>query len=222
MPEVASVSETGLVSALKKGKATITATAKDGSGVTATCQITVTNSVYVVTDPTQMESSHPYENKCKDIWMYTSPSDAKKLLVTFDERTSIEEDFDDVLYIYGENNRLIGQYKGIKLAGKTITVPGKTVKIKLDTDAAGTDWGFKVTSIKEDAGNGTETGGDGEKEDQNLKNGTVSVKEACIYDGSAKTPELTVSYEGTVLTRNVDYTVSYYNNGGRKNSLPFF
>ena len=212
MPEVASVSETGLVSALKKGKATITATAKDGSGVTATCQITVTNSVYVVTDPTQMESSHPYENKCKDIWMYTSPSDAKKLLVTFDERTSIEEDFDDVLYIYGENNRLIGQYKGIKLAGKTITVPGKTVKIKLDTDAAGTDWGFKVTSIKEDAGNGTETGGDGEKEDQNLKNGTVSVKEACIYDGSAKTPELTVSYEGTVLTRNVDYTVSYYNN----------
>lgn len=211
-PEIASVSETGLVTALKKGTAAITAAAKDGSGVTATCQITVTNSVYVVTDPTQMESAHPYENNCKDIWMYTSPSDAAKLLVTFDERTSIEEDFDDVLYIYGENDRLVGQYKGTELAGKTITVPGKNVKIKLDTDAAGTDWGFKVTGIKEDADGSGETGGDGEKEDQNLENAAVSVTEKCIYDGSAKTPELTVSYEGTVLTKDVDYTVSYYDN----------
>lgn len=39
-----------------------------------------------------MESKHPYENNCKDIWIYTYPSDTENLLVTFDSRTSIEED----------------------------------------------------------------------------------------------------------------------------------
>ena len=41
--KVISVDENGLVTALKKGKATITATAADGSRKRATCEITVTN-----------------------------------------------------------------------------------------------------------------------------------------------------------------------------------
>ena len=40
--EVATVDETGLITALKVGEASITATANDGSGVTATCVVTVT------------------------------------------------------------------------------------------------------------------------------------------------------------------------------------
>lgn len=40
--EVATVAETGLVTALKVGEASITATANDGSGVSATCVVTVT------------------------------------------------------------------------------------------------------------------------------------------------------------------------------------
>ena len=40
-PAVATVSETGLVTAVGDGTATITATAADGSGVTATCEVTV-------------------------------------------------------------------------------------------------------------------------------------------------------------------------------------
>lgn len=40
--EVATVDETGLVTALKVGEASITATANDGSGVSATCVVTVT------------------------------------------------------------------------------------------------------------------------------------------------------------------------------------
>ena len=40
--EVATVDDTGLVTALKVGEASITATANDGSGVTATCVVTVT------------------------------------------------------------------------------------------------------------------------------------------------------------------------------------
>ena len=41
--KVASVDANGLVTGLKKGKATITATAVDGSGKKATCEITVSN-----------------------------------------------------------------------------------------------------------------------------------------------------------------------------------
>ena len=42
-PKVATVDENGKVTALKKGTCTITCTAKDGSGVKATCKITVRN-----------------------------------------------------------------------------------------------------------------------------------------------------------------------------------
>lgn len=35
---------------------------------------------------------------------------------------------------------------------------------------------------------------------------------AYVYDGTAKTPEVTVSYNGTALTKGVHYTVTYLNN----------
>ena len=147
-PETATVSENGLVTALKKGTAVITAEAQDGSGVKATSKITVQNNLYVVTDPTQMESAHNYEDNCSDIWMYTYPSDAEALLVTFDQQTNIEEGFGDALYIYDGDGTEIGKYEGTALAGKTVTVPGKTVKLQLISDDSGNEWGFKVTQIK--------------------------------------------------------------------------
>ena len=147
-PETAAVSENGLVTALKKGTAVITAEAQDGSGVKATSKITVQNNLYVVTDPTQMESAHNYEDNCSDIWMYTYPSDAEALLVTFDQQTNIEEGFGDALYIYDSDGTEIGKYEGTALAGKTVTVPGKTVKLQLISDDSGNEWGFKVTRIE--------------------------------------------------------------------------
>ena len=147
-PEIAAVSENGLVTALKKGTAVITAEAQDGSGVKATSKITVQNNLYVVTDPTQMESAHNYEDNCSDIWMYTYSSDAEALLVTFDQQTNIEEGFGDALYIYDSDGTEIGKYEGTALAGKTVTVPGKTVKLQLISDDSGNEWGFKVTQIK--------------------------------------------------------------------------
>ena len=147
-PETATVSENGLVTALKKGTAVITAEAQDGSGVKETSKITVQNNLYVVTDPTQMESAHNYEDNCSDIWMYTYPSDAEALLVTFDQQTNIEEGFGDALYIYDGDGTEIGKYEGTALAGKTVTVPGKTVKLQLISDDSGNEWGFKVTRIE--------------------------------------------------------------------------
>ena len=54
-PAVATVSETGLVNAVGSGTATITATAADGSGVTASCEVTVKIPVTSITLDTTSE-----------------------------------------------------------------------------------------------------------------------------------------------------------------------
>ena len=148
-PTVTSVDENGLVTALKKGTATVTAAALDGSGVTRTCQVTVSNTAYICTQPEQMESPHDYPDSCTDVWLYTSPG-AQKLYVTFDERTCMEDGF-DYLYIYDGNGQQIGKYTGTELAGTTVTVPGDTVKIQINSDGSGSEWGFKVTGIRAEA-----------------------------------------------------------------------
>ena len=143
---VAAVDQTGKVTAKKKGTATITVTAQDGSGVKASCQVTVPNTGYVVSSVDQLESPHNYVNDSSDFWVY-SVAGAAQLDVTFDERTSVEEVF-DFLYVYDADSNEVGKYSGTELAGKTVQVPGNTVKIKLVADKAGNEWGFKVTSVK--------------------------------------------------------------------------
>ena len=137
------------MTALKKGTSTVTAAALDGSGVTRTCQVTVSNTAYICTQPEQMESPHDYPDSCTDVWLYTSPG-AQKLYVTFDERTRMEDGF-DYLYIYDGNGQQIGKYTGTELAGTTVTVPGDMVKIQINSDGSGSEWGFKVTGIRAEA-----------------------------------------------------------------------
>ena len=145
-PAIASVDENGLVTALKKGTATITAAAMDGSGVKSTCKVTVSNTAYVCTDPAQLESPHNYDNSCTDIWSYRLDG-ASSLNVTFDARTEMEDGF-DYLYILDGSGKEVGKYTGKELAGKTVSVPGDTVQIRMASDDAGNAWGFKVTSVK--------------------------------------------------------------------------
>lgn len=142
---VATVDQNGVVTGLKKGTATITATAQDGSGVSGTCAVTITNSVYQAQTVEELESFHNYENNCSDVWVYTLAG-ASSLQVTFDERTEMEESF-DYLLICDEKGSQIGRYTGTELAGATITVPGDTVRIQIESDEGGTAWGFKVVSV---------------------------------------------------------------------------
>ena len=144
-PAIASVDENGLVTALKKGTATITAAAMDGSGVKSTCKVTVSNTAYVCTDPAQLESPHNYDNSCTDVWSYRLDG-ASSLNVTFDARTEMEDGF-DYLYILDGSGKEVGKYTGKELAGKTVSVPGDTVQIRMTSDDAGNAWGFKVTSV---------------------------------------------------------------------------
>ena len=145
-PAIASVDENGLVTALKKGTATITAAAMDGSGVKSTCKVTVSNTAYVCTDPAQLESPHNYDNSCTDVWSYRLDG-ASSLNVTFDARTEMEDGF-DYLYILDGSGKEVGKYTGKELSGKTVSVPGDTVQIRMASDDAGNAWGFKVTSVK--------------------------------------------------------------------------
>ena len=144
--KVATVSESGLVTALTKGTAVITASAVDGSGVSRSCTVTVTNSAVICQSVEELESEHNYPNNLSDFWVY-SVENADNLELTFDERTEVEEDF-DFLYIYDGEGNQIGKYTGTELAGQTVTVPGNTVRIKLVSDDSGSEWGFKVSECK--------------------------------------------------------------------------
>ena len=147
-PTIAAVDENGLVTAYKKGKATITATAADGTGVNNSCLVTVKNTAYMTKSIADLETSHPYENNCSDVWVYERAG-ATYLELTFDAQTNIEEDF-DYLYIYDSEGNEIGKYTGTELAGQTVRIEGNVAKIKLVSDNAGNAWGFKVTDIKSD------------------------------------------------------------------------
>ncbi len=149
-PSVAAVDDDGLVTAYQKGAATITASATDGSGKTATCKITVSNNAHIANTASQLESPHPYANSCTDVWVLTAEN-ATYMEVTFDARTALEEDFDFV-YVYGGQDQPDNSHKytGTALAGQTIRIAGDTVKIKLDTDDSGTEWGFLVTELRTD------------------------------------------------------------------------
>ena len=143
---IASVDDNGLITANAVGTATITAAATDGSGVKATCKITVQKTKTICETVDELESAHPYANKSDFQWVYTLAG-AENLLVTFDERTATEEGC-DYIYIYDKDGNQVGSYSGTELAGKTITVPGDTVTIRLTADSSVNDWGFKVISVE--------------------------------------------------------------------------
>ena len=147
---IATVDDNGKVTALRKGTVTITASSKDGSNVSRSCTITVTNTLHSCDTVAALESPHNYENNCSDIWAYTL-SGAKKIAVTFDERTEIEDGF-DFLYLYDAFGTEIGKYTGKELAGQTITITGDTVKVKLVSDKSGNTWGFKVSKVEKKEG----------------------------------------------------------------------
>ena len=144
--KVAVVDQNGKVTAVGKGSAVISAATKDGSNLTKTCNVTVTGTIYNCKDVSELESKHNYDVNCTDSWVYTVDG-ASRLILTFDERTEFEENF-DFLYIYDKDGAQVGKYTGKALAGKTVAVTGNKVQLKLSSDKAGTAWGFKVTKVE--------------------------------------------------------------------------
>ena len=166
---VASVDQSGCVTALEEGEADITVSVGD---VQATCHVKVTkkvkNPIHAV-NISQLQSAHPYENYEDQSWIYTLTGSGK-LSVVFSEDTATEEGF-DYIYIYDRNDNLIGSYSGNELSGKTVEVPGDTVKIRLTSDGSNGDYGFSVERIVNDKGStGGNTPDDGGKNPGNPGN----------------------------------------------------
>ncbi|OQB15962.1 MAG: Fibronectin type III domain protein [Firmicutes bacterium ADurb.Bin193] len=101
-----------------------------------------------VTDLSDFQSDHPYENNEDTTWVYTHPEDCEILEITFSLKTDTEQDF-DFIYIMDENDNNIegSPFHGNQLSGATKSVNGRTVKIRLTSDESFNEYGFEVTSI---------------------------------------------------------------------------
>lgn len=211
-PKVAEVDDEGYLYANEAGTAVITARAD--TGCSASCNVTVYTDEIIVTSVADFESSHNYENNLDRTWVYTD-AEAVSLTAVFSQKCQTEEDWDNI-YIYDKNGTLVGEYTDNQLAGRTVTVEGNTIKVRLVTDGSYTEYGFKVDSIQptyppaadagSDAGNGTTA--DTRK---NIADAQISVA-SCTYSGKSLKPKVTVKLKNKSLKAGTDYTLSYKNN----------
>ena len=91
------------------------------------------------------ESDHNYGNRIDVSYSYTNDG-ASSLVLAFSNST-LTENTHDKIYIYDGADTLFGTYSGSSLAGKTITVSGDTIRIRLTTDGSITRYGFSLDSV---------------------------------------------------------------------------
>lgn len=109
-----------------------------------------------VSNVSELQSTHPYSNSMDTTWVYTHPSNAETLEITFSSDTATESNY-DWIYILDGSGTQIGKYSGTELASKTITVTGNAVKIRLTSDSSVTKNGFTVTSVTTASNSSEET-----------------------------------------------------------------
>lgn len=94
------------------------------------------------------ESAHPYANNFDYTWTYTHPTTATSLNVTFDAQTKVENGYDKICVMTSNGTNIAGSpFTSTSLASQTKTVTGSGFKIRLNSDATVTYWGFKVSSV---------------------------------------------------------------------------
>ena len=93
-------------------------------------------------------SEHPYASNMDQTWSHTV-SGAKTIEVTFSSDTAVESNWDflEVYYVENGEDVLYDTYTGTELAGKTLTLSGDTVKVRLTSDGSGERYGFSIISI---------------------------------------------------------------------------
>jgi len=150
----------------------------------------------VVEDLEDFQSSHDYESNIDHYWAYTIP-DATQIVISFSEDSATEGGC-DFLYVYGQNLQEIASFSGTDMAGQSITVPGDTVVVRLQTDGSVVGYGFKVTSAVATI-------------DIAGKTTNASVTDwKCTAEGTI--PQIEVTYNGTELVAGQDYTIAIAEN----------
>lgn len=90
-----------------------------------------------------VESKHNYDSNC-DIKQKISFPSAQKIAISFSEKTYTEPEFDFIYIIDGSGKIKSGSH-GAMLSGRTITVDGDTVTIRLKSDESGEEYGYYAT-----------------------------------------------------------------------------
>ena len=166
------ISNTYVITALKKGKTSIICSATDGSEFSKPFDVTVDSTQHIVADPTKFtnnneDGSRNYEANTKDSWTYHVDG-VSEIKITFDPVTEVEPDHDFILVydkdgksllydgdaavngvatVVTEDSTVKYKYTGDQLDDRTFTVKGDTVRVQIDADASGERYGFKVSKV---------------------------------------------------------------------------
>ncbi|MBQ3007865.1 MAG: hypothetical protein IJD78_09940 [Clostridia bacterium] len=108
------------------------------------------------------ESEHDYPHDFYHRWIYTHPTEAEGLFVTFSEETSLDEEYryleengiqyvtyDEIYFfsrVYNPWDDFVS-YRGNELSGKTVYIPGNQFELTMNTDSEGTAYGFSIDRI---------------------------------------------------------------------------
>lgn len=94
------------------------------------------------------QSQHAYFNNTSKTQRHTVAG-ASSIAVTFDERTEVESGYDLLHVLSGDGTPVPNSpFTGFDLAGATITVPGDTVAVRLESDFSVTRWGYRITHVE--------------------------------------------------------------------------
>lgn len=91
------------------------------------------------------QSSHNYSNDIEELYYYTDVT-AASLDLKFSDECKTEKNF-DVVYLYDENNTLIGDYSGDDLSDRFIHINGSSFKIRFVSDRSKNFYGFSLAYL---------------------------------------------------------------------------
>ena len=118
---------------------------KVGNSTDGFAQVASIVSDFKLEEPTCFKDDHPYLKNRTSSCVHEL-GDYLENYVTFDSRTYVAPG--DWIYLYDGLNRLIGAFTGSELAGKTITVNTKTVKVVLESnDDNQQGWGYAIDNV---------------------------------------------------------------------------
>ena len=133
-----------IVGLQETGKDGVVVEATAGS-CTARCLVTVAAKQPQDVTLEEMQSQHPYLGGVTQTFEYAREN-AVSYQVTFSEDTALEDGY-DFLCLYNDRDKLIKAYTGWELAGETITIPYRRIKLVLEADSGIEYYGFRITSI---------------------------------------------------------------------------
>lgn len=94
-----------------------------------------------------LESDHPTQSDSDKLYyLYTNLKTAA-FTVTFSADTKVEPNY-DWLILYNTKGGLVGKYTGTELAGRTITLPGDGIYVRVVTDYSVNYYGFAIQSVR--------------------------------------------------------------------------